>query len=221
MDEYLNSARDIGKLKLNASITVKLTALGALFDRKGCEDRVLELYRSASGIGAGFEIDMEGKDLVQFTLDTALACADGGGSVTLALQAYLDRTADDLKVAMENGIRPRLVKGAYLGDTSDFEEIQERFKKLAETVFDKRRTILIGTHDPELVDWVRGITGTNKKMVEFGFLKGLADMTKVDLANNGWIVSEYIPFGKNSEAYDGRRLRYLEELKKLGRAPLP
>ncbi|MEE9150745.1 MAG: hypothetical protein V3U20_02805 [Thermoplasmata archaeon] len=57
--------------------------------------------------------------------------------------------------------------------------------------------------------------------MEFGFLKGLADKTKIELTCEDWLVSEYIPFGKDSTAYEKRRNRYLKELVKLGRTPAP
>jgi hypothetical protein len=47
--------------------------------------------------------------------------------VTVALQAYLDRTEEDLKVILRNRIGLRLVKGAYSRDSKDFVEIHRRF----------------------------------------------------------------------------------------------
>ncbi len=60
-----------------------------------------------------------------------------------------------------------------------------------------------------------------KEFIEFGFLKGLADNTKIELAKDGWLISEYIPFGKDKSAYEMRRKHYLQELKKLGRVSAP
>ena len=60
-----------------------------------------------------------------------------------------------------------------------------------------------------------------KDLIEFGFLKGLADRTKVAMAKEGWLVSEYVPFGKNRTAYEARRRKYLKELESLGRIPAP
>jgi len=60
-----------------------------------------------------------------------------------------------------------------------------------------------------------------RDLIEFGFLKGLADRTKVAMAQAGWLVSEYVPFGENRTAYEARRRKYLKELESLGRAPAP
>jgi proline dehydrogenase len=77
----------------------------------------------------------------------------------------------------------------------------------------------VGTHDPELIDWVKAKFSGNKQAVEFGFLKGLSDKTKVELANQGWRVLEYVPFGEKTEAYENRRLKSLQDLEVVGRAP--
>jgi proline dehydrogenase len=57
--------------------------------------------------------------------------------------------------------------------------------------------------------------------MEFGFLRGLADGTKLELARDGWIVAEYVPFGRDFEPYVLRRLNYLKRLGASGRAPAP
>ena len=217
---YLESVRVLNAKNLDASITVKLTTLGAMLDRARCTEHVLSISREAMARNIGFEIATESRDLVEYAVETAVTCAQER-QVTLALQAYLDRTSEDLKIALNNGIRTRLVKGAYIGDTEDFAEIQRRLKRLAQVVLENKAPLLFGTHDPELIDWAIGRLGSKKQLVEFGFLKGLADNTKLKLAGEGWKVSEYIPFGNNVEAYESRRRRFLEELKRLGRDSVP
>jgi proline dehydrogenase len=164
---------------------------------------------------------MEGKDLIEYTLETALALAEESRPPTLALQAYLDRAPSDVSTALSSGIKVRLVKGAYLGDTNDFGEVQRRFRSLCETIIVQGHPFSIGTHDPEILDWVMRKVGSRRLLVEFGFLKGLGDETKVLLAQKGWAVSEYVPYGADAKAYEARRLRYLNDLDRLGRRPIP
>jgi proline dehydrogenase len=211
----------ISEQELDASITVKPTMLGALLDKPRCTEHILTIFEEAMVRSVGFEIATEAKGLVQYALEAAVSCAKESKHVTLALQAYLDPPPEDLKIAFDNGIRPRLAKGAYLGDTGDFKEIQERFKRLAERVLENAHFLLVGTHDPELIQWMMKRVGSNKQLIEFGFLKGLADITKLDLASRGWRVLEYIPFGENVQAYESRRWKLLGELERLGKAPVP
>jgi proline dehydrogenase len=63
--------------------------------------------------------------------------------------------------------------------------------------------------------------GAKRDLIEFGFLKGLADRTKIAMAQDGWRVSEYVPFGEGLAAYEARRKKYLNELQKLGRISVP
>jgi len=218
---YLDIIKLLNQQKLDASITVKPTTLGMLVDKVLCTEHVLSLFRKAMALNVGFEVATEGKNTAQYTVDTAVACAKEKHGVTLALQAYLDRTPDDLKIALENGIRPRLVKGAYVGDTDDYVKIQRRFKNLAQIVLENKQPLFVGTHDPELIRWIMQRADSNRQFIEFGFLKGLADNTKVDLARHGWNVLEYIPFGKDVEAYESRRWSFLKELGRLGKVPMP
>jgi proline dehydrogenase len=218
VDAYLTAAKAIADYGLDASLTVKLSALGALFDQERCRKNVQTIAREAARRGVGFEIDMEGQSLVTYTLDVAAACAEKG-RVSLALQAYLDRSPDDVLRASESAIVVRIVKGAYVGSTTDFADIQKRFKQLSKILCAKATFFTVGTHDPDLIVWMTTKMEGKRDLIEFGFLKGLADRTKVAMAQEGWFVSEYVPFGKNRTAYEARRRKYLKELESLGRIP--
>ena len=222
VDNYIENAKTVRSKKIDASFALKLTALGANIDQKYCKQNLLKIYEEVNNkLSVGLEIDMEGTPFVDFTIETVLECANQKYPVTLALQAYLDRTMDDMNRAIENGIKVRLVKGAYFGNTEDFTEIQSRFRKLVEVLLESNVDFCIGTHDPELIEWVRGHCIENIDQIEFGLLKGLGDKTKLMLVNEGWKVSEYVPFGTEVEAYKFRRERYLKDLNDLGRLPAP
>lgn len=218
---YLHCARSIREGFLDASLSVKLTALGALFDRDLCRENTLKVLMGASGQRVGFEIDMEGRTLVDYTVETALACANEVKPITLAVQAYLDRSMGDLERLYGTGIKVRLVKGAYLGDASDFSEVQKRFFSLFEVLLNAGRPFCTGTHDPEILAWIGDRAEDDKDLVEVGFLKGLADCAKPKLQSQGWRVAEYVPFGSSRVAYESRRRKYLLELERLKRSPAP
>jgi proline dehydrogenase len=218
---YASIVKSIRDQGLNASITVKLTALGSSFDPDLCLENVMAVLRSAADNRVSLEMDMEGKPLVDFTLEAALACAEASPPVTLAVQAYLDRTPSDLEMLLGRGVRPRLVKGTYMGDVSDFVDIQNRFKSLFCTLLNAGMPLCVGTHDPQLICWITDVAQGDKDIVELGFLRGLSDDTKLDMAGLGWSVAEYLPFGQSRVAYESRRIRYLKELDRMGRLPAP
>jgi proline dehydrogenase len=219
--QYSTLIESLAKEKIAGGISVKLTSLGALADKSLSEKLTLDLAQQARQQQVGFEIDMEGKGLADFTLATALSCREQGSPVVLALQAYLDRSRDDLRFLQEGGITPRLVKGAYQGDVSGYETVEERFKVLAGELLDEQIPFHVGTHDPLLLSWLRQRLGDRRNLVRFGFLMGLSDYTKQSMAADGWAVAEYIPIGDGGKAYIARRERYLTELRHLEKDPAP
>jgi proline dehydrogenase len=218
---YLDLVKQISNERLYASVSVKINALGYTQDKVACLNNVLAIARESAIRKIGFEIDMEGRSLVNFTLEAAGACAESRYPVTLALQAYLDRTPKDLETAIASGIRVRLVKGAYVGDATDFLDIQGRFKNIARTLMEKGLSFCVGTHDPELIVWTTMKAADSSEKIEFGMLKGLSDKTKLEFVKNKWRVSEYVPYGANMAAYESRRNAYLRLLDSIGRQPAP
>ncbi|MDD1720889.1 MAG: proline dehydrogenase family protein [Euryarchaeota archaeon] len=221
VDAYMSAARTIDEHGLNASLTVKLSALGALFDQQQCRANVRAIAEETARRNIGFEIDMEVPNLIEYTIDVTRACARQGRTVTVALQAYMDRTRDDLVRICTEGGTARVVKGAYMGTIRDFGAIQQRFKALIDLLYAEKVFFAVGTHDPELLAWMMTRMEARKDMVEFGFLKGLADQTKTAMVNDGWRVSEYVPFGEHAAGYETRRRQYLRSLEVLHRAPVP
>lgn len=213
--------RAIGSRAPGTSFSIKPSSIGLLVDPGTWAGNLAVIAREAGDSGVPLEIDTEGKPLVAGTLQAALARAPGGAPVTIALQAYLDRTPRDLDACLQAGLRVRLVKGAYLGDTADFFAIQERFRTLAMRAGTAGVPFSAGTHDPDLVAWLQDQYSGRRDGIEFAFLKGLADQTKTRLAAGGWKVCEYVPFGPGGAAYRFRRERYLAMLGQLGRAPVP
>ncbi len=220
IESYLTCAHELQNRDLDGAVGVKLTSLGALFNKKFAQENLLKIFKATEQLNVNIEFDIEGASLVDFTIETALQFSDLGYHVTLALQAYLNRTPIDIKRALDHDVTVRLVKGAYIGDTNDFIEIQNRFKKLVKILVVNEKHFSIGTHDPELIKWVKENYNEHKDIIEFGFLKGLADTTKLRLSKAGWAVAEYVPYGLDSKAYVMRRSRYLKELEHLGRSPV-
>ncbi len=216
--ELLSSITDE---KLWSAISVKVTQLGYPHDEDGCMERILSIARDAAARRIGFELDMEGRGTLDFTLRAVEECASEDYPVTVALQAYLDRTEADLERVAEHGAVIRVVKGAYSGDVNDFREIQRRFMVMVRRLIESGSEFSIGTHDPELIAWATEAASEASDRAEFGMLKGLSDQTKLEFARRGWKVSEYVPFGKDKASYEDRRRSYLRHLDEVGRKPAP
>jgi proline dehydrogenase len=221
LHQYSALTATLGRERIRGGISLKLTSVGAMVDRERTAEWALDLARWAWDHQVDFEIDMEGRGLVPFTLKTALSIRESGQPVVLALQAYLNRSRVDLDQMIAAGITPRLVKGAYQGDVGGFEAIEDRFKEFAETLLEKRQPFHVGTHDPALLSWLKTRLEGERDRVRFGFLMGLSDQTKLGMAEEGWQVSEYIPIGTRNSPYTFRREQYLRDLDRQGRSPAP
>ena len=219
-DAYAELAKEIAHRRLDASLSLKPSTLGGTINRDLTRELVQKLAKMAHEWGIGVELDMEGQRMVDLTLLLAEEQAQAGIPITVALQAYLHRTQHDIERMVEAGVKVRLVKGAYTGDITDFSMIAEVYKDLVELLISKDVQFGVATHDPDILEWVmRRIR--DKELIEFGFLRGLSDETKEQLASEGWKVAEYVPFGHNREGYEARRKTYLRTLDELGQLPAP
>ena len=218
--EYLSLLEDMSRFGLQASISVKPSTLGGTLNRETALRLSQGIAEKAANLKIPFELDIEGQRMTDLTLEMAENAARAGLPVTVALQAYLRRTSQDIDVMLDAGVKIRLVKGAYTGDLSDFNIIEEAFKDAAEQIIGWDIPFCIGTHDPDLLEWAKNRI-SDRDFLEFAFLKGLSDVTKEHMAFEGWRVSEYVPYGKNKEGYETRRRTYMAMLAQLGRSPAP
>jgi proline dehydrogenase len=218
--DYLSLLEDISRLRLNASISVKPSTLGGTLHRETALRLSKDLCEAAASLRVPYELDIEGQRMTDLTLAMAEDGARSGLPVTIALQAYLRRTSQDIDTMLDAGVKIRLVKGAYTGDLADFDMISEAFKDATEQIIGWDVPFCIGTHDPDLLEWAENRI-SDRDFLEFAFLKGFAEETKERMAIEGWKVAEYLPYGKNKEGYETRRRTYLATLAELGRSPAP
>jgi proline dehydrogenase len=221
VEENIACIAAIASQGIDASLSVKPSGIGGLFGRDAALANLLRIAREAGQKGVPLELDMEGKGMVDLTLAAALESRKETPAVTVALQSYLRRTPEDIRRMVSGGVRVRLVKGAYLGDITDPAEIRRLTKDDVLVLKGLRAPLSLGTHDPDLIAWAEGEFRDVRDLIEFGFLLGLSEGTKIRLAAEGWRVSEYVPFGPGGEGYVTRRERYLRELAASGRAPAP
>jgi proline dehydrogenase len=206
----------ICKRRLEASVAIKPSALGSRFDMAAANERAQRLAEHAATKRVSIEIDME----LRSEVDTTLALAERLAPIantTVAVQSYLKRSKSDIERLVSKSIRIRLVKGAYAGDLSDYEEIRRTTMRICQDLIERDVDFCIGTHDPYIIGSL--VEGEPIPNVEFGFLKGLAGETKLSLAEKGWSISEYLPFGTNRKEYEMRRQVYLNRMEEL-RVPL-
>jgi proline dehydrogenase len=205
--------------KLNANVSVKLSQVGMDFDPALAERIVGEMVEHAAHAKSFVRIDMEGSPYTEATIAmTERLHAKFPASVGTVLQAYLYRTATDTERLLGQGIRIRLCKGAYkegpdvaFPAKADVDANYVNLMKRMVTYSNNGKGVFCGiaTHDEAIVDKMRHFVGKHKidkHAFEFQMLYGVRRDLQRLLADEGYGVRVYIPFGPEWYPYFMRRL---------------
>ncbi|NET38591.1 MAG: proline dehydrogenase [Cyanothece sp. SIO1E1] len=219
VDAYINLLNGIRQHELVSSISIKLTMMGLDIDHEYCVENLYRLLDVAQKHGQFVNIDMEGSDYTQVTIEIfKKAFEKYGETVGTVIQAMLHRTKDDIEELASIGANIRLVKGAYKESSEvalqDMPKIREAFKRYAEVLIEKTSRPRFGTHDDELINWLRDYAAAekiSKDRLEFQMLYGLREETMVDLTKLGYLTRVYVPFGTDWFPYFTRRLMERKE----------
>jgi proline dehydrogenase len=187
--------------------SVKPTQLGLDLDRERCFENLRVLATRAKTHGNYLWIDMEQSPYVDATLELAKRLRAECDNVGVCLQAYLRRTAFDLKAMRDLGIGVRLVKGAYREPVSvafpQKAEVDQNYFALAATMLEPtgRRAgfrPVFGTHDVSLIARIRAHAeraGLAARDVEIHMLYGIQRGEQMRLVKDGAVVRVLIAYG--------------------------
>jgi proline dehydrogenase len=213
VEQYEEATDAIAARGLDATISIKLSQLGQTVDPAACVANLNEILDHAAGVGIPVEIDMEDRSLVSDTLELFREAATRHPQTRLAIQAMLRRTPLDLEALASLKPRVRLVKGAYAEPVDAAlqgkQEIRAQYKFLTDWLFEHGTDPAFGTHDSDLIDYARTAAakaGKSPKDYEFQLLYGVRRNLQHDLANHGYRVRVYIPFGSAWYPYLTRRM---------------
>ena len=211
---YLDLLDAISAAKVDSHVSLKLTQMGLDIDTEYCLQNVEKIVVRAKERGNFVRIDMEGTPHTQRTLDIFRRLRQKYDNVGIVVQAYLFRTEKDIKDL--NGIQAkiRLCKGAYKEPPDlaikKMKDIRTNFTKLAEMLFREGVYPAIATHDDKLLKWTKDYAAANavpNDQYEFQYLYGIRTKTFRELAEAGFRVRCYVPFGTHWLPYTLRRLR--------------
>ena len=217
-DSYINLLRVADREGLDGNISIKPTMMGLDIGDEFCYANVKRLLEEADKLGSFVRIDMEGSPHTDRTLELLYRLRRDHDNVGVVVQAMLRRTAEDVRLLNERGVRVRLCKGAYREPKEiafkRMRQIRENFKGLAKTLLVDGTYPAIATHDGKLIRWTKEWTaeqGIAKDSFELQMLHGLRGRTQAELAREGYNVRVYIPYGTEWFPYFYRRLRERKE----------
>lgn len=197
---------------LDLTISVKLTQLGLDLSKELCVSNMERLLEAASDEGTLVMIDIESSAHVDRTLDVFHDLRSRHERVGIALQTMLRRTSRDVDALPEASV-VRLVKGAYLEPPevafTTRREVDTAFARLTATLLSRGHVVHVATHDPRLLDGTvayverHGIPWTQ---VELQMLHGIRRDVQDRLADAGYPVRVYVPYGTEWYPYLTRRM---------------
>jgi len=216
--EYQELLQRIAAEGVQSTISIKLTHVGLDFGEDFCCDQVRAIVETARSLGNVVEVDMEGSAYTQSTLNVFHRLLDEFQNLRLALQAYLFRTEEDLKGLIERGSSVRLCKGAYDEPATiawrKKSEIDANYARLMDLMFGERARETgfypaLGTHDHVLIlraEREVAKRGIGRDQFEFQMLHGVRRDWQQRLADDGYRVRIYVPYGTQWYPYFMRRL---------------
>lgn len=214
--EYVKLFAALKEFGEGAHVSIKLTQFGWDVDPGRALERVRHMARLAAANNTVLAIDIESSPYVESTVTGYERLAQEFSNVALCLQAYLHRTADDVKRLLP--VRPyiRLVKGAYREPASvalqTKSEIDRNYEELAKTLLAgmaKGVRVVFGTHDVPLVNRIvhhARQLGIQDSAFEIQMLYGIQDAGRRALAAKGLKTRVLISYGKAWYPWFMRRL---------------
>jgi proline dehydrogenase len=209
--DYLTLVSNLRRSKIMGGLSIKPTQVGLSIGTKECLENLDKIIQTALQSQSFVWIDMESSEFTDETFKIYLKLFEKYERLGIVIQANLRRSQNDLDMLLKNGAKIRLVKGAYSETSKNAfktrHEVDENYKKLMSMLFELGNEFAIATHDSKLIDLAKDLSKKHEKKFEFEMLKGIRDELKPTLINDGFSVSEYIPYGTNWLPYSIRRLR--------------
>jgi proline dehydrogenase len=218
VQSYLDLLDGIHESGIPSHVSLKLTQMGLDIDDEYCYENMVKIVSKAKSYGIFVRFDMEGSPHTQRTLDIFYRIREQFENVGIVLQVMLHRTEKDVDAVNKIKAKVRLCKGAYKEPKEiayqKMGDIREAFKKLAIKLFQEGDYPAIATHDDKLLDWTKEYVKENNISnddFEFQLLYGIRAKTQQTLADEGYNVRIYVPFGTHWMPYYFRRLRERKE----------
>ena len=213
--QYLELLDLIHREKLNANVSLKLTAMGMDISDELCVKVTREILERAKQYGNFVRLDMESSAYTQKTLDLFEKhfYPDYRANVGIVLQSYLYRTEADVQRANELGARVRICKGAYKEPAEvafpGKADVDKNYVTAMHQLMEHGNYPGLATHDELIIADARRFAkekGIAPDRFEFQMLYGVRRDLQENLVRDGYRMRCYVPFGTQWYPYLMRRL---------------
>jgi len=212
-EAYTEMLSQIKATGVDANISIKLTALGLDTSRELCDKNVKQILQHAQQFPLFVRIDMEGSAYTERTIDTTLRMHDQFEYVGTVIQSCLYRSKQDVEQMIAQGVRVRLVKGAYKEPKSvafqNKSEVDHNYIRLMTALILRGNYPALATHDEAIINatckYARD-NGVSQGSFEFQMLYGIRRDLQARLVKQGYNVRVYVPYGSQWYPYLVRRM---------------
>src|SRR5947209_3169356 len=211
--DYINILDRIKQAGVDANISIKLTALGLDIAQELCEQNLIRILERAQQFPIFVRIDMEGSAYTEQTVDITLRMHERFEHVGTVIQSCMYRSKKDTEQLIAQGVRVRLVKGAYKEPkTLAFQnksDVDHNYVQLLTMLLQHGNYPAIATHDEAIINATCKFArdnGISKTAFEFQMLYGIRRDLQEKLVSQGYNVRIYVPYGSQWYPYLVRRL---------------
>jgi len=211
--DYIAALDNIKQTGIDANVSIKLTALGLDISQDLCEQNVQTILEHAREQGTFVCIDMEGSAYTEQTVDIVLRMHKQFEQVGTVIQSYLHRSKKDIEQLIAEGVRVRLVKGAYK-EPADIafqqkSEVDQNYVQLMLMLLARGNYPAIASHDESIINAATNFVrdhGISKQAFEFQMLYGIRRDLQEKLVQKGYDMRVYVPYGSQWYPYLMRRM---------------
>lgn len=213
--EYLQILSRIDETGINSNVSIKLTQFGLELDTEHAYKNARTVVADAARRGNFVRVDMEASNVTQQTIDIykRLRAEFGLNDVGIVLQSSLRRTYADAQELVKLPARIRICKGAYHEPPEvafpDKKDVNENYVRVIQLLLSSGIYHGIATHDPKMIEATIEFSqreGIPKEAFEFQMLYGVRRDLQRQLAQDGYSMRVYVPYGKHWYPYFMRRL---------------
>jgi len=214
-DSYVAMLDRIYQQKVDANVSVKLTAMGLDISEDLCVSVMHKILQKAREYRTFVRIDMESSEYTQRTLDLfeQRLYPAYREHVGIVLQSYLYRTFADVERANLIKARVRLCKGAYKEPETvaypDKKDVDANYIRCMHELMLKGNYPGIATHDEAMINEAKRFAKEKQiapNRFEFQMLYGVRRDLQDRLVREGYRMRVYVPFGTQWYPYLMRRL---------------
>jgi proline dehydrogenase len=205
--EALQALEKVAAQHLESTISIKLTQFGMDLGEELCWQNIRPVVEKATAQGSRVELDMESSEYTDRTLRMVTRLAEAGGSVRAVIQAYLHRSEADIRMLCERGIPVRLCKGAYREPEAiawqSHGDVLKSYLHLQRILLERGTQPAFASHDDACI---QPALAAPKDSFEFQMLYGVRRDLQKRLAEGGYRLRLYVPYGDAWYPYFMRRL---------------